>query len=169
MTDKRPLFVGEAPGLSSNGDGYPLYPEPDNSAGARLYRLTPFYRLVNGINMGTKTAHLQGSCRLNLIPEHPGKTWQSGRAAVQATNLLRSGLLADRLVILVGTRIRQAFYPGLMPADWPPCEWKVCLLRPLHAHCQVAWMPHPSGRNLWYNDEDNVMLVKNFLKKVFLG
>lgn len=92
-----------------------------------------------------------------------------GAAAYAATLTLRHDI-----VLLAGRRAAAAF--GVDPR-WPFYEWTYLLREPcpisdrcplvvLHEDIvRAAVIPHPSGRNRWWNDSDAVDELNRFVKK----
>lgn len=148
----RPLLVGEAPGPNTRAD-CPLFPIPGTSAGGRLCRMS-----------GLRRADYVRLMRLNLLPTYPGKKWPREEAADAARNVCGGGLLLGRNTLLVGARVKDAFSEVISVLRMAePCE-------PLRGGWNargglVAWIPHPSGRNLWYKSQGNRDTVSVFLKE----
>jgi hypothetical protein len=69
----------------------------------------------------------------------------------------------DRPVIPPGSRVvvlgREAWGALGLPFATPLCEVEVPVTR-----TRFTLVPHPSGRNLWYNDEDNRQRVGDLLR-----
>lgn len=150
MTDKpRLLVIGEAPGPNTD-PRHPVGPLPLSSAGGRLCAM-----------MGlTSREYLRRVDRINLLPVYPGGSWSVIVARAAADNLRCSGLFRGRNVILLGRRVQEAFYGN---ATMPPyCQMGLSG----RGQCMIGFIPHPSGRNLWYNDKKNMKKVKKFLKEV---
>lgn len=152
----KPLLIGQAPGPNTDPD-YPLYPAPRTSAGGRLCDLM-------GLSRGE---YIMAFDRVNLLPYFPGKTTANEdrfpmSPARLAAAVLRP-MLRGRRVILVGRQVAQAFQ---VEADWH--EWVDLRAGPRHAAdrsdglAQVAVVPHPSGRNHWYNSDLNRERARRF-------
>lgn len=151
----KPLLIGQAPGPNTNPD-LPLFPVPKTSAGGRLQQMT---RLTRG-------EYLARFDRINLLPYFPGKQKRDDKFPMTPAKLaarVLKPLLAGRTVILVGRNVADAFeFPSEFHdwVDWPvrrPCIVTRC---PGLAH--VAVIPHPSGRNHWYNKLENQEQSANF-------
>lgn len=114
-----------------------------------------------------RAEYLRHFNRLNLVST-PG-TPALSVARWAAANLIRGGLLSERIVILVGARARDAFgfSKELLPMLWEPLHIGggiVC------SPGQVAWLPHPSGRNPWYwGDTGNRERAEEFLRELVGG
>lgn len=136
----RPLLIGEAPGPNTLPE-YPLFPAPLKSAGGRL----------PGIMGISRAVYLQTFDRMNLILKYPGPKWPAVQARENA-KLIRP-LLTDRHVVMVGRNVSRAF--GFEELPWH--KWALMVVkgnRPSEPrHVRLAVVPHPSGRNRWYNDE----------------
>ncbi len=164
MTYTRPLLLGQAPGPNTDPD-YPLFPAPRTSAGGRLCEM-----------MGlTKAQYLLAFDRANLLPYFPGRTQARDDSfpmapARLAARVMRP-LLRGRRVIMVGRRVAEAFRA-------PEIEW----FEPWELHCGprhavlgcpgtavVHVIPHPSGRNHWYNSELNRARARRFWDMLLRG
>lgn len=164
------VLIGEAPGRQAERC-YPLFPYPPRSAGARLYRMSPFN---DGMCAGM-AAYVCATHRLNLLPECPDESWPARQARAQARNLLRSGLLQRRRTILCGRRVAEAFFREAFSSDldYEPLTWYRLLATPRvgqpkeECMAHVGYIPHPSGRNRWYNDPDNKRAAEEFLREAF--
>lgn len=141
----RGLLVGEAPGPNTNAL-LPLFPEPSNSAGARLLR-------YSGV---PKADWLGKLVRMNMCDG----SWSARRAVAGRARAL--SFLLDPVnftngeplrVLLLGTRVARAWscFGPFGSATW--CFDGI-------ADLQVTWIPHPSGRNLAYNDRKNQLRAR---------
>ncbi len=137
----RLMFVGECP--SRTGD-------PSDPLGGRCgIRLAG----MMGIDLETYRASVE---RMNLYQRwlgsrsDRGDVWPFMRARARAQRL--HGRLSSRTVVFMGKRVADAF--GLRGVDY--LEW-------------VDWfdaaciLPHPSGRNRWWNDPVHRMRAERFL------
>lgn len=137
----KPLIIGQAPGPNTNPNT-PLHPK--HYSGRVLCEA-----------MGLQPYdYLRLFERTNLLGHYPGKK-QGGEdrfpiaEARVAARALRP-LFAGRQVILLGRNVADAFHGyGGVPF--------------LHWHKHVAVIPHPSGRNRWWNDPTNQERVRDFL------
>ncbi len=135
------VVVGEAPGAAGRAD-LPLYPLPPGCAGHRLFKMTALP------NMRT---YLTLLFRANLLSYNPGPNWPKREAHIAAMAMLP--FLRERQVVLLGRKVARAFGVG----QYSFMEWNN--YRDL---CDVAVLPHPSGRNLWYQDGGNLYLAGQF-------
>ena len=148
----RPLLIGQAPGPNTERE-LPLFPyPPQTSTGARLMELMDL----------DLSGYLRTFDRMNLLYEHPGQwapgedRWPTALARVVAQALKTA--LYGREVIFLGRKVATAF--GHKDAPWHTWQRHHYTLYvpgedvPATAldFC-YAVVPHPSGRNHWYNDE----------------
>lgn len=105
--------------------------------------------------------------RVNLLYKFHGRTGRDDRfprglARVAASSI--RPLLAGRDVVLIGRNVAMAF--GLEDMNWH--EWvEVEVRKPLPKSqpvytARMAVVPHPSGRNHWYNNGENRQLAADF-------
>lgn len=133
------LLIGEQPGPGSN-PRLPLWPYPPGSSGGRLHRMT-------GVPVAD---YLTLLARVNLF-HRPIARWTVESARARMASLL-SGLPDEARVVLVGTRVRDAYTPSWsrtrVPLRWfePIYEAGPCV--------RLVAIPHPSGRNPDYNHAD---------------
>lgn len=146
----RPLLIGMNNPLSMEPE-YALYPAPEGCTGYRLWQMLD-QAVVNGVLRAT---YIKVFERTNLVVG----PWSARLARVNAGEMMRRGLGADRPVLLLGSDVWRAFR---LPADVLPCE----STQP-YPRGPVLWrVPHPSGRNLWYNDPDNRRRVGQLLARL---
>jgi hypothetical protein len=142
----RAAIVGEAPGPNTRGD-FPMYPYPARSAAGRLKACIEF----------STREYLQAFARANLMDAYPGKSFPATAAATREAAMCIAREMAPRPLLLMGRGVATAFF---LPATTPVLEWS-----PMHVReyvIQIAIVPHPSGRNLWYNVPANREAVRNF-------
>jgi hypothetical protein len=89
-------------------------------------------------------------------PERPPISWSPHGRFAERWGAVHSGLRGRR-VVLVG---RVALVAGL--GALPPCRWLRAPWGDDGPH-EVCRLPHPSGRDRWYNDEANRALVGDWL------
>lgn len=146
----RGLLVGEAPGPRTDPK-MPLFPAPNSSSGGRLLRYS-----------GTYADRFLGRLvRVNLC-DGP---WSARRAAAGQARILTylfdpanfyEG--APLRVLLLGARVPRAF--GVVP-PWTRAGFgHTELLNDGNPALSVAWIPHPSGKNLTYNDPGNQLRAR---------
>lgn len=152
----KPLILGMNNPLSDDPE-FDLYPYPEGSAGHRLWKLLP--------EGTTRNQYMAAFDRRNLL--HARK-WDAREARHAAQDLLPE--LVGRLVVLLGTEVRSALgLPAVVPLSMHES-----LLRPDASpgtQIMLRWvaLPHPSGRNLWYNNEDNRLRAGDLLDRIMRG
>lgn len=151
----RPLLIGQAPGPNTDPE-LPLFPLPMTSSGARLAKMTglSFYRYMALFD------------RVNLLNYFPGKSKKEDKFPMSPAMIAASAmtpLLVGRTVVLVGRNVADAFK---LETDFH--EWAIlrCKRSEPITKCdgmaRVVIIPHPSGRNHWYNKEGNQELSEKF-------
>lgn len=144
----RPVFIGQAPGPNTMHE-LPLFPIPATSAGGRLQHM-----------MGvTRHYYLTQFDKANLLPFFPGRHKRDDKFPMADAKLCARAmqpLLSGRVVVLVGRNVANAF----------ELEDEFHQIRQ-HTfgrswHCTISVVPHPSGRNHWYNDTANRDIARLF-------
>ena len=146
----KPVLVGQAPGPNTDPE-LPLYPVPARSAGGRLQRMLGLSR----------AEYLRLFERTNLLYRYVGTTLNGDRVCRKEARVAAGALqplLQSRVVVLVGRKVADAF-------DFHEefFVWRRVGNRSLHT--ENGWwgcIPHPSGRNRLYNDEETVRLLREF-------
>lgn len=128
----RPLLVGMNNPLSEH-PRFALYPAPAGCTGWRIWQLVA--------DVMTDNEYLRGYERTNLVS---GRRW-SAAAAREAAPLLRQRLVGRRSIIFGKETASHLGLNNLERGTWNAAA----------ENGQVALLPHPSGRNLWYNTEEN--------------
>jgi hypothetical protein len=150
----RGLLIGEAPGPNTNAL-LPLFPHPSNSTGARLLK----YANVDPADWLGKLV------RMNLCDG----TWSTRRAVAGRARAL--AYLFDESnyydgaplrVLLLGERVARA-WSCFGRFGYVACTYhfatKVAPSKPT-VDLHVAWIPHPSGKNLLYNSRRNQLRAR---------
>ncbi len=103
------------------------------------------------------TEYLLRTERMNLVEVWPGDCWPTWYARKRAGEIESrwSGVTA----LLLERAVADAF--GLSKAKY--LSWCTAV-----NGGRLAVVPHPSGRNRWYNDAANVVAAQEFLMGVFL-
>jgi hypothetical protein len=143
--DARPVLLGMNNPLSSD-PAHALYPHPPGCTGWRLWEM------LNERVPLSKTQYLRTFDRRNLVDK---PKW-SKQEARDRGRWLREFDLRGREVVVLGNEPRDAL---LLPPK---------LIEPQLIE-GITWrqIPHPSGRNLWYNDPHNRMLVAVLLEQLY--
>lgn len=130
----KPLLLGMNNPISDDPE-FDLYPYPEGSAGWRLWKMLP-----GGVS---RREYLAMFDRRNLLR---ARKWDQVKAREAACALRPE--LKGRLVVILGSQVRAAL--GL-PLSEP------LVFRRAVTPVQYDWVPvpHPSGRNLWYNAPGN--------------
>lgn len=136
----KPLLVGEVNPYGTD-QRYALYPEPENSAGDRLCRV------IMGLTVREYLGRFE---RRNLCL---GK-WRDELARMMAVRIISrrsiSNVLApDSTVVLLGAKVAKAFRVKFEPFS---VSYEMGF--------PVAVLPHPSGRNLLWNESDAVVRAR---------
>lgn len=142
-------MIGAAPGRHPRHDPerHALFPVPERSTGHRLYEMT-----------GLEMMQYISIYRRNVIAKYPGSTASGDRFPIK---LARAGAerllpeLYDTNALLVGAGTAKAF--GFK--DYDPLVWNE------GETFRWAVLPHPSGRNRWYNEGDNRAKAATFMKR----
>lgn len=127
------LFVGEDNPQSSD-PRHALYPYPPRCAGERL---------CNQI-LGLDTATYLACWRTNLCAGR----WSKPQARVRAELLLNTYIGPWRVIVLLGAKVREAF----SVADQEVIKIPVFFSAYSSAVRTLVSLPHPSGRNLVWNN-----------------
>lgn len=93
---------------------------------------------------------------------------------IAAAENLAGSILRGRRVILLGQNVAECF--GLPRQSYEYCVWKECTSKyrgiagfSVGQALPFDWgvIPHPSGRNFWYNDHNNKAKISDFLREEF--
>lgn len=148
-SDTRPVLIGMNNPVSSNPE-HALYPYPPGCTGHRLLEM-----LQSRMPDVGRREYLGRFDRRNLVPH---KTWSASIAAKHADELFVTFFGTGRTIVLLGNDTVKAFnIPRLLihPQIVGGATWRQ--------------IPHPSGRNLWYNSETNRALVAALLEDLYRG
>lgn len=142
----KPVIIGMNNPVSS-APGHELYPYPPGCTGHRLWQM-----LCERVPV-TRRQYLDAFERRNLVA---GRSYDAALARRSAEVMYAEFWGSGRTVVLLGEDVRRAFgHPKL-------------LLHPqLIGGATWRQVPHPSGRNLWYNDKDNARLVGVLLEELY--
>jgi hypothetical protein len=150
----RGLLIGEAPGPHTNAR-LPLFPEPTNSAAARLLK----YADIEPVEWMGKLM------RMNMCDGPWSERRATAGRARALTYLLDEANYCNGKplrVLLLGARVACAWAChgpfGHVIHKYAERRYQ----RPLRLpNLHIAWIPHPSGRNLIYNDRKNQLRARN--------
>lgn len=143
----RPLLVGMNNPLSTM-PGHELFPLPEGCTGNRLWKM------LHSRTGANELQYLEAFERRNLVQ---GTDYVGTRAKARAHEISLELEGTGRTVVLLGQDVRKAFgHPRLLvhPQVIGGCTWRQ--------------IPHPSGRNLWYNVPDNVRVVELLLEELYV-
>jgi uracil-DNA glycosylase len=141
----RPLFVGEAPSPSTDGrpGAAPLVGETGR-------------RLAEWSGLSPAEFHRRTEC-VNLFDRLP-RRWSARAARARATDVEFWHLIApyQRTVVLLGRKVADAF--AVESPDPFSCTERRA--------ARLVVMPHPSGRNLFWNDRRHVWAAMALLREI---
>ena len=157
---RRPLLIGQAPGPNTKQE-FPLFPVPSTSAGGRLQQMTGL----------TRGGYLKTFERVNLLYEFPGRHKRDDKFPVAQARVAAQAmrpLLAGRVVVFVGRNVANAFDFDEDFHVWrESLARRYCLVSKTPFRFVAAVIPHPSGRNHWYNNEENRARSAEFWQNFF--
>lgn len=141
----------------SNDPRHALFPYPPGCSG---YRLMQFIQLAdpNFTRMQYVSVH-----KTNLFPVGMAPKRGAGRARklADAAVLLHGQLSGTgRKVVLLGDEVARAVLGDLIELG----GLKECTFERIDG-VHYAWIPHPSGRNHYYNDEGARLKIGQFLRR----
>jgi hypothetical protein len=141
-------------GMSNPQGNPPLSLEPKGGAGWRLHQLAE-----EGLGRPIPVISWRGTFHFtNMLP---GREWSYAKAK-EAAPMLLEGLRGRRLVCLGGGVLAALRLPGVLP-----CAWGHSVAEDRRV-ITYALVPHPSGRNRFYNDPVQRGLVAKFLSGLYL-
>lgn len=143
----RLALVGEAPGPNTHTD-MPLYPAPERSAAGRLRTMLGWSR----------SEYLRTFARANMLDRYPGPAFPLTEARGLAQGVAQR--LSPRPLLLMGQGVASAFR---FPKEAGLLSWADYLLG--QTIIRAAVVPHPSGRNLWYNEPGNRERAVAFIQR----
>jgi len=147
----RVLFVGEAPTISNVG--FPLHPDYCD-AGRRLLGYTGWSR----------EEFLRLADRTNLF-EHPQERWGPVSARDAATTMVVDDWARYEHVVLLGRRVADSFRE-VGSAPFFRCAFYGCATSARSRGTRAYVCPHPSGRNRWWNDQNNRRAARRFFNRL---
>lgn len=140
----KPVLLGMNNPLSSRPE-HALYPHPVGCTGHRIWKM------LEVRTRASQEDYLEAFDRRNLLGV---QTWRMADAREAASHFIRE--MNGRVVLVLGAEPRDAL-------RLPPL-----LVKPQDLH-GVTWrqLPHPSGRNLWYNVPENKHLAELLLEELY--
>jgi uracil-DNA glycosylase len=149
--DDRPVFVGQAP--SRHGDPTkPLTGRPGRKL-AELASMVPMEFYLSTV-------------RVNLLPYYVGTNGDGDAFPMPDArgNAERMAPVLDgRTVVLVGRRVAEAFGCRLGWFEWGDDHFAA---RGGTVRIRYATIPHPSGRNRFWNDQENTQAARRFMTEL---
>jgi hypothetical protein len=147
----KPILIGMNNPISQAPE-HALYPLPEGCSGNRLWKM------LNEVDpRATMWAYKTVFRRTNLVVGPFNTTAARHRAA----EMMETQFGGARSVVLLGRQVSAAF--GL-PGDLPPASQIPYVSA---AGMDFYYLPHPSGRNLWYNQEANRRAAGEVLATLF--
>lgn len=141
------MLIGEAPGPHTDAR-LPLFPLPNASAAGRLLKYA-----------GTDPADYIGKLvRMNLCAEEWSERGATAGVVRALEFLLNPGNYHRERplrVLLLGRRVADAWHCGKAQFGF-----EIRCPTGGYPNLYVAWIPHPSGRNLVYNDRRNQLRAR---------
>ncbi len=158
----RTLLVG----LDNPHSGDPKHALSPLPAGATGGRIVEF--IQENLTEYTVRDYLRDFDRVNL---YPSKAAATGKGATKLDRLMAKWCLiysvasGHQNIVLFGNRVRSAFSDIVELADEPVLNCQTIDADWLTKGHRITFytMPHPSGRNRWYNDKRNQLLVADRL------
>lgn len=152
----KPIIIGMNNPISTR-PGHELYPAPEGCTGWRLWRM------LNARTGASRVQYLDTFERRNVVL---ARGWNRVEARARAYEIVQELRDTGRTVVLLGRAVQEAFnyaMPGALPL--PPL-----LIHPQES-CGCTWrqVPHPSGRNTWYNSEENRKVVELLMEELYVG
>lgn len=161
----KPLLVGMNNPISTR-PGHELYPLPEGCTGNRLWKML---HQRTGASMRQYTETFE---RRNLVR---GLEYDKTKARARAYETLIELRGSGRTVVLLGASVREAFDWALRNGSLGLLFGGSCGIPPVLVHPQEAggciWrqIPHPSGRNIFYNDEKNREVVAMLMEELYVA
>jgi len=145
----RPVLIGMNNPVSSEPE-HALFPYPEGCTGHRLLAM-----LQSRVPKATRREYCARFDRRNVVS---AKVFDSKMAQKGAADLFNEFFGSGRTVVLLGADTVAAFgIPRL-------------LIHPqMIGGATYRQIPHPSGRNLWYNVDENKVLVSMLLEDLYNG
>jgi hypothetical protein len=145
---QKPILIGMNNPLSPR-PGYELFPAPRGCTGHRIFEM-----LAERVPGTLRQQYLDTFERRNLVV---GQMWDRALGRQNAAEMSRELFGSGRMIVLFGQDVRRSFgHPELLlhPQMIDGCTWRQ--------------LPHPSGRNTWYNDAENRRLAGMVLEELYV-
>lgn len=144
-----PLLLVGMDNPQSSDPRYALFPHPPGCTGHRLWQI------MKEVNPDISVSIYGNIVKTNLFQVGA----YDEKMAEKAGDVLRFQIYtAGWNAVLLGNRVTDAVAPGVR-LKYPAAKWSSFGIG------KVAWLPHPSGRNHFYNDLANRRMVGEFLVK----
>jgi len=159
----RPVLIGIAPARAGD-EGQPLSCIAPQSTGRKIQDMAGLKRLE----------YLNGFDRVNVCP-FPQPSTIKPKEWHQAAENLAGSILRGRRVVLLGPNVAECF--GIKRTVYEYCTWHKnrggvsgAIGWRVGSALPFSWavLPHPSGRNRWYNEQENVDRASKFLKELII-
>lgn len=157
-----PVLIGIAPARAGD-EGQPLSCIASQSTGRKIQDMAGLSRLD----------YLTGFDRVNVCPFPQASTIKPKEWHAAAENLAGS-ILRGRRCVLLGPNVAECF--GIRRDVYEYCLWhefsgpgyRGMAGFSVGMGLPFSWavLPHPSGRNRWYNEEDNRQTAIAFLREL---
>lgn len=167
MPDMRPVLIGMNNPINPDPK-YALWPSPSGCTGWRVWQM------LSAVHPLTQREYADAFERRNMIDS---TTWSEPAAARAVVGHLAT--LGGRRVVLFGAPLRRLFgfvlgdlLASPMVRDIAPRYGLMLRDVPGEASTEAATfylLPHPSGRNLWYNNPANRLLAGRVLAGLLEG
>ena len=165
----KPILIGMNNPISTR-PGHELYPAPEGCTGHRLWQM------LHARTGASRLMYLECFERRNLVA---GREYERISARARAYEIVTELRDSGRTVVLLGQEVREAFHYVLrneVTRNWRelPEGTRISGLPPLLVHPQTAvgvtWrqVPHPSGRNTWYNSRENCEVVELLMEELYV-
>jgi hypothetical protein len=140
----RPVIVGMN-NPHSDDPKFDLMPFPSGSAGHRLWKM------LDDVRPTWRRDYCDKFMRINLLR---ATTWNLAAAREQLSCVLEA-IPDGSTVLLLGRDVQRVFQVSTEP-----------MARERRHNLNLVSVPHPSGRNLWYNDPKNRKRVGRLLERL---
>lgn len=142
------MLIGQNNPLSMR-PGFALYPAPNGCTGHRLWTML---HARTGVS---RLRYIEAFDRRNLVH---GMIYDRATAHAAADAIYQEVWGSGRTIVLLGEEVRKAFgHPRLLvhPQVIGGCTWRQ--------------IPHPSGRNPFYNEPKNRKVVELLLEELYVA